>query len=70
MKNVIQKEILNGIKKLGLSQQYNVLNFLQEQTNNSISFTNRLIGMTSSAKSQAMNEIKLALVLGPGKIDF
>ncbi|MBC7391596.1 MAG: hypothetical protein H7329_20535 [Opitutaceae bacterium] len=70
MKNLLQNEIVKGIKKLGLSQQYNVLNFLQEQTNNSIKFTNRLIGFTSPNRHQAMNEIQLALVLGPDKMDF
>ena len=70
MKNLLQNEIVKGIRKLGLSQQYNVLNFLQEQTNNSIKITNRLIGFTSPTRNQAMNEINLALILGPDKIDF
>lgn len=70
MKNLLQNEIVKGIKKLGLSQQYNVLNFLQEQTNNSIKFTNRLIGFTSPTRHQAMNEIKLAIIMGPDKMDF
>ncbi len=70
MKNLLQNEIVKGIKKLGLSQQYNLLNFIQEQTNNSIIFTNRLIGFTSPTRNQAMNEIRMALSLGPEKMDF
>ena len=70
MKNLLQNEIVKGIKKLGLSQQYNLLNFIQEQTNNSIKFTNRLIGFNSPTKHQAMHDIRLALIIGPEKMDF
>ena len=70
MKNSLQSEIMKGIKKLGLSQQYTVLNFLHEQTNNSILFTNRLIGMSSPNRNQAMKEIKLALDMGTDNMDF
>ena len=70
MKNSLQTDIMKGIKKLGLSQQYTVLNFLQEQTNNSIQFTNRLIGMSSPNRNQAMKEIKLALDMGTDNMDF
>lgn len=69
MKNRLHIDIMEGIRNLGLSQQYNVLNFM-----NSIGemahLPNKLLGFSPPVKAQAMREIRMALVLGPEKIDF
>ncbi len=68
MKNVLQIEIIKNLKKLGLSQQYNVLDFTKN-IEGMPAISNRILGFPV-LKDQAMNEIRLALVLGPEKIDF
>ena len=69
MRNRLHTDIMKGMRNLGLSQQYNVLNFM-----NSIGeiaqLPNKLLGFSSPIKDQAMREIRMALVLGPEKIDF
>lgn len=69
MKNVLQKEIMKGIKGLALPEQYNMLNIIKH-IGKGITLPNRMLAMTSSSKDKAMNEIRLALVMGPEKIDF
>lgn len=69
MKNVLQKEIMKGIRGLAVSQQYNILG-LVNNISKGISLPNRILAFSPVMKDQAMNEIRLALVLGPEKIDF
>ena len=59
---------MKGIRNLGLSQQYNVLNFMNN-IGEMAQLPNKLFGF-SKVKDQAMKEIRMALVLGPEKIDF
>ena len=70
MKNPLQAEIIKGIKKLKLYQQYNVLNFLQQESEKTVTFTNRLLGFNKGDKLNAMKEIHLALTIGPEQMDF
>ncbi len=70
MKNVLQKEILNGLKGLAISQQYNILNLIKN-VQNGIALPNRMLALGPVLmKEQAMKEIRLALVLDPEKMDF
>lgn len=69
MKNKLHNEIVKGLKKLGLSQQYNVLGIVNNLTG-TIQLQNRFLAFPPIMKDQAMNEIRRALVLGPDKIDF
>jgi len=69
MKNGLHTEIMKGIRELGLSQQYNVLNFMKN-IGDMAHLPNKLLGFHPVVKDQAMNEIRMALVLGPEKIDF
>jgi hypothetical protein len=69
MKNGLHTEIMRGIKDLGLSQQYNVLNFMNN-ISEMAQLPNKLLGFSTPIKAQAMKEIRMALVLGPEKIDF
>jgi hypothetical protein len=69
MKNRLHIELMKGIKDLGLAQQYNVLNFMNS-LGEMAQLPNKLLGFSPPVKSQAMKEIRMALVLGPEKIDF
>ena len=69
MKNILQKEIMKGIRGLAVSQQYNLLSLLNNFSEG-ISLPNRMLAFSPVMKDQAMKEIRLALVLGPEKIDF
>jgi len=69
MKNILQKEIMKGIRGLAVSQQYNLLSLLTNFSEG-ISLPNRMLAFSPVVKDQAMKEIRLALVLGPEKIDF
>ena len=69
MKNRLHTDIMKGIKNLGLSQQYNVLNFMNS-IEEMAQLPNKLLGFPPLVKDQAMREIRMALVLGPEKIDF
>ena len=69
MKN-IQKEIVKGLKKLGLSQQQDLLQLLEYKNGNSIPLAANLTEFRKQGKSQALKEIKMALSLGHEKIDF
>jgi len=69
MKNRLHTDIMEGIRNLGLSQQYNVLNFMNS-IGEMAQLSNKLLGFPPLVKDQAMKEIRMALVLGPEKIDF
>jgi hypothetical protein len=69
MKNVLQKEIMNGIKSLAVSQQYNILGLIKN-IKSGVSLPNRLLSLSPNVKDQAMKEIRMALVLDPEKMDF
>ena len=70
MKNILQKEIIKRLKTLGLSQQYNLLGLINNNLNNGVVLQNRMLSFSPFIKDQAMREIRLALTLGPDKIDF
>lgn len=69
MKNILHKELMKGIRGLAISQQYNLLGLINNFSEG-ISLPNRMLGLSPAVKDQAMKEIRLALVLGPDKIDF
>lgn len=69
MKNILHKELMKGIRGLAISQQYNLLGLINNFSEG-ITLPNRMLALSPGMKDQAMKEIRLALVLGPEKIDF
>jgi hypothetical protein len=69
MKNILQKEIMKGLKKLGISQQYNVLGLINN-IGSGMMLPNRMMSLSPVMKDQAMKDIKNALMAGPERMDF